>query len=179
MSNSRNHQAGGQRTGQRQPGLLVPVFALFLTLGLLLSACQRAPVTPEATPVPPTPSRRPRTPTPVLPLVSSPKDLEGYWHATQNLGFYFHFLPDGTYKGDFYIDEVDESPDISGEYWVEDSQLHMKITWASEDFGNGCVGILGIYQVQMQEDGNLNYMYVQDNCAGRRRGIVGLHEARP
>jgi hypothetical protein len=158
---------------------VVRMIIIFLAV-VILGACQAAPASPTTTPVPPTATLRPRTPTPVLPLASSPEDLVGYWKLTaQNLPFYFRYYPDGTYHGAFYLDEIEGNPQLIGEYRFEGTQLFLRTIWQREDFPPGCdETMVGIYQVQMLENGNRNYVYVQDNCAGRRRGIDGIHEPR-
>jgi hypothetical protein len=133
--------------------LVVGLFTFFGGIGQL----PIGPVMPAAAPTP-----GPR-------LATSPEDIVGQW---QGAGLYYQFNQNGTFFGALSPDELEDQPNIVGEFWFEGTQLFI---WEIEFSGkpNPCESNFAIYEVQLLGKRHLRFSKIEDDCPLRVRGIEG------
>lgn len=153
--------------------------AVLFILVLLLAGCQSEPQAvdepPEAeaiveatavppTDIPPTPIPEPTT-TPEPALITDTADMAGIWLATvAGERGYFMFTEDGRYTLALSQDQVGTAPRVSGEYWFEDGEFHIRDL---ENAGHWLVceaETVGVYEAVVQEDGKIKFQTVDDGC---------------
>lgn len=94
-------------------------------------------------------------------LASSAEDIVGSWRS--NIGATeFHFQEDGTFL------VTTQGPVTQGEYWFEGTRLFLEQP-RCEDL----IAVVGIYEVQPLENGNLRFIAIEDECQTRVGYLVG------
>ncbi len=87
-------------------------------------------------------------------LASSAEDIAGTWQSTIGSPE-AHFNEDGTLRVEF-----EGNAHANGEYWFEGTRFFIK-----KPFGNECFNAeTGIYEVELLENGNLNFTVIDDEC---------------
>ena len=95
-------------------------------------------------------------------LASSTADIVGTWQSTTDSGV-VQFNEDGTALGDPAA--VNPRP---GEFWFEGTQFFIQDSVGC-DAGNP----IGIYEVELLENGNLKFTVIEDECATRATALQG------
>ena len=119
---------------------------LMVIVSLGLTACAGSQPTP--TPVPP-------TPTPSI----TEEDLIGIWYGYGPL----QFNEDGTYRNARAITWLETAPDDVGQFRLEGTTL----TFISSNDSPNCRGQSGSYQVELTEQGQLQFVLIEDPCQPR------------
>lgn len=126
------------------------LFVLFVLGAFLLSGCS---TTPQPGPV------------------TEARHLVGTWERFEN---YHQFNDDGTYRYAGYLEALIDRPFAIGEYWFEDGkymQSELEVRGVPS-----CGPEVGIYEVELLENGNLFFTLVEDECASRSRTTSGEYE---
>lgn len=98
-------------------------------------------------------------------LTVSGEDLVGIWLGTvAGERGYIMYTADGQYSLALSQDALTTAPRVSGEYWIEDGQLHIRDLenaghWAVCEAEN-----IGIYEIIVMDDGKLDFETVDDPC---------------
>jgi hypothetical protein len=116
--------------------------AVMLAIGLLLVGCG-APDTP------PKPG-----------LVTEAEEIVGLWSAG---GAYIKFTEDGQQVTAWTRDM--KRPTAIGEYWLEGGQFFEKELEVHN--APSCGEMVGIYELQLLDNGNLLFTIVEDECESR------------
>jgi hypothetical protein len=75
---------------------------------------------------------------------------------------YMVFAGDGTYFFSLNQETIVDDPLVTGEYWLEDGQLHLHDL---ENAGHWTeCAEEGVYDMTFAEDGTLTFVTVEDNC---------------
>ena len=110
-------------------------------------------------------------------LATNLKDVVGIWRTVVTPAPREHFLQfkeDGAYGIAHAPEkfELDRVPEHVGEFWFEGTQLFIKRTRLT-----GCIGVIGIYQIELLANGNLKFVEVEDVCAARNHFRAEEYEA--
>ena len=121
-----------------------PIASLMAVGLLLLAACSTAEVEPGP--------------------ITSFDDIAGTTYERQGPGgqWYFHFFEDGTWHGSSNRDLVVDSPTIINETRFEGTTVFVNETKGSCDDNPDAT-----YEVHLLENGNLQFVEIEDKCAGR------------
>ncbi len=101
-------------------------------------------------------------------LATNLKDVVGIWRTVVTPDAREHFLrfkEDGAYGIAHAPEELElgRVPEHLGEFWFEGTQLFIKRTRLT-----GCIGVIGIYQIELLANGNLRFVEVEDVCGDAR-----------
>jgi hypothetical protein len=123
-------------------------------------------VEPTATPIPPTP-----TPTQVFTLVTSAEEIVGTW-----LGFAIciRFYEDGTFNKALSLDKLDSHPYAVSKFWFEGTQMF--IEEISVSGVPSCGRKIGIYEIRLLEDDNIQISTIKDQCSQRVNSTGGIYQ---
>lgn len=128
---------------------------------------------PEATAVP-EPTAEPETEAGQK-LITSAEEMAGIWEGTiaGEIG-YVMYTPDGRYLVALAQDNLATAPRVSGEYWFEDGQIHLRDL---ENAGHWAVcdaETVGVYEVLVVDGGKIQFQTVSDGCneAGFTRNYI-------
>ena len=110
-------------------------------------------------------------------LATNLKDVVGIWRTVVTPAPREHFLQfkeDGTYGIAHAPEELelDRVPGHVGEFWFEGTQLFIKRTEYTE-----CIGVIGIYEIELLTNGNLRFVEVEDVCDARNHFRAEEYEA--
>jgi hypothetical protein len=168
------------------------LFCLLVTVLFLLVACggdssdtdsasaaltatdAAAAETPTGTAAMPTPTKAPE-PTQSAALITTSDEMVGIWLGTvAGESGYVMYTADGRYLVALSRDALATAPRVSGEYWFEDDQIHVRDLenaghWAACDSET-----VGVYDVLDLADGQIAFQMVEDGCSegGFTRGYV-------
>ncbi len=114
-------------------------------------------------------------------LATNLKDVVGIWRTVVSPAPREHFLQfkgDGTYGIAHAPEELelDRVPGHVGEFWFEGAQLFIKRTANFEPGDAVCVGLTGIYEVELIANGNLKFIEVEDECYRQTRNHFRAEE---
>ena len=70
------------------------------------------------------------------------------------------------------IENLDEQPHSMSESWFEGNRLMVKIIDTVLPDHKACIGVVGIYEVQMLADGTLRFVVIEDECEIRARATL-------
>jgi len=101
-----------------------------------------------------------------LEKADSIEDVAGAWKRVGgSIANYCQYYNDGTYGCDEDLERVNnKTAEFNGEYWFEDAQYFDNIGTCRDD---------GVYEINIQSDGNLKFVLIEDECPGRVSNIVG------
>jgi hypothetical protein len=175
---------------------MTKLYCFLATLSFLLVACaggsddtNPAPVEPTAvdvageevpTEVPPT-ATAPLAPTDTPELTEAPDmitqadAMAGIWLGTLAGEFgYVMYTPDGRYMLALSQDALATAPRVTGEYWFEDNQIHLRDLENAGHWTECDPDTVGIYDVLDLGDGQIAFQMVEDSCgdSGFTRGYV-------
>ncbi len=110
-------------------------------------------------------------------LATNLKDVVGIWRTVVTPAPREHFLQfkeDGAYGIAHAPEELelDRVPGHVGEFWFEGTQLFIKRTEYTE-----CIGVIGIYEIELLTNGNLRFVEVEDVCDARNHFRAEEYEA--
>jgi hypothetical protein len=124
------------------------------------------------------PTRLPRptlTPLPtrvqeILRQVTTPEELSGVWGFHSGPGFseYWQFSQDGTFSraASPTRERLENSPAVKGEFWFEGIRLYLNIS-ENRSVRDRCLGDIGVYEVQLLQNGALRFELIEDECGSR------------
>ncbi len=95
-------------------------------------------------------------------LASSGEDIAGTWHSTTSSAV-AQLNEDGTIRWQFSTGRI-----VNGKFWFEETQYFVQMSVAC-DVGNP----IGIYEVELLENGNLKWTVIEDECLSRVNYIAG------
>ena len=104
-------------------------------------------------------------------VASSAEDIIGAWHRTSGGAWYIAFHEDGTLNGSAGLEAVVEGRGmVEWTYRFEGTQLIVEgnIEDCEEDSQR-----IGIYEVQLLENGNFRLLSIEDECAFRLGRLAG------
>ena len=121
-----------------------PIASLMAVGVLILAACSTAEVEPGP--------------------ITSFEDIAGTTYESQSLGgtFFLYFFEDGTYHGSSNRDLVVDTPTFIFETRFEGTTVFVNETKGSCDDNPDA-----IYEVHLLENGNLQFVEIEDKCASR------------
>ena len=127
--------------------LLIIIF----TLIIVVSACAQNPATTE--------EKSPE-------LITDMSGLNGIWQPIPPAIAWREYRDDGTFRIAGTRDNLEKAPFVTGEYWFEGSVLYFKEVSAEPEWE--CGGeIIGQYEVQVLESGEMRFVKVEDKCSER------------
>ena len=151
--------------------MLVTVFIL------IVSAC--GPSAQPAATITPAPTAAPSstpepTPTPQPELATSIMDIVGVWeHPLPGISGFREFREDGTNSSAAgVIENLSEQPYTEGESWFEGNRFMINIIDSVVPDQIKCIGVVGIYEVQLLADGGLRFVVIEDECEVRARATL-------
>lgn len=151
--------------------MLATVFVLIVT------AC--GPSSQPAATITPTPTSAPSstpepTPTPQPDLATSNMEIVGVWKHSLPGSFVFREIrEDGSMTSAAgVIENLDEQPHSMSESWFEGNRFMVKIIETVLPDYKKCIGVVGIYEVQLLADGSLRFVVIEDECPTRARATL-------
>ena len=117
---------------------------------------------PTATAVPePTTPPEPTAP----PMITTAEEMVGIWEGTvAGEKGYLMYTADGRYFVSLTQDGLATSPRISGEYWFENNQLHIRDLENTGHWVECPAETVGVYDVLLMDDGRATFQTVEDGC---------------
>ena len=147
---------------------------LFLVplLILIVAACGPSAQPPDTiTPIPTAaPSSTPEsTPTPQPELATSVMDIVGVWeHPLTGSSVFREFKEDGTITlASGVVENLNDQPYSLSESWFEGTRFMVEII--DTVINKECIGVVGIYEVQLLADGPIHFVVIEDECEIRAR----------
>ena len=102
-------------------------------------------------------------------LATSAEEIVGTWQKVRGSEWYMQFFEDGTLHGSHNTFLLDDRANFKAEFRFEGAQLIME-----EILYPACEEIpTAIYEVHLLETGNLQFVAIEDECAGRRGHLEG------
>lgn len=161
------------------------LLCFLIVLLVLLAACGGSGDSANVAPVEPTPAdsavaeaqleatepaatpAEASEPTPAPALIDSADAMVGIWRGTiAGEGGYIMYTADGRYLVALSQDALATAPRVSGEYWFEDSQIHLRDLENAGHWAACAPDIEGIYDVVDLGDGQIQFQLVDDGCGG-------------
>ncbi len=93
-------------------------------------------------------------------------DVVGIWKATSG-GVFLEFREDGKFSGSTNFNSLTTDPLWFGGYEMVDKVL----TYDTSDESRNCPGIIGTYELELTEEGELKQASIDDACTDRRRSF--------
>jgi len=158
--------------------LLAPIVLLIIVL-VSLVGCQNDPATTfelpesevvaEPTAVPPEPPEPTPLPEPTSEpepaLISSAEEMVGIWLGTvAGERGYVMYTADGRFTVALVQDDLGTAPRVSGDYWFEDGNIHLRDLENAGHWVDCDAEIVGVYEVVVLEDKSLQFQTVEDDC---------------
>jgi hypothetical protein len=115
-------------------------------------------------------------------LATDINDIVGIWQSAGGGGaeVFYQFEQDGTYRvARGVVENLEDQTYVTGEFWFEGMQLHLKQTTATVPQDDVCATAIAIYEVQLLENGNLNFVVIEDACTQQVRILQGEWEPSP
>ena len=151
--------------------MLATAFVLIVT-ACGSSAQPAATITPSPTSAP---SSTPEpTPTPQPELATSIMDIVGVWKHQLPGSFVFREIRDdgSMTSAAGVIENLGEQPHSISESWFEGNRFMVKIIETVLPDYKKCIGVVGIYEVQLLADGSLQFVVIEDECPTRARATL-------
>ena len=97
--------------------------------------------------------------------ITSFEDIAGTTYERQGVGppAFFHFFEDGTWHGSSNRDLVEDGPQAVVETRFEGTKMFVTVTKG----GGGCDNPDAIYEIHLLENGNVQFVALEDKCAVR------------
>ncbi len=153
--------------------------SLIVLLLLLLAACGGSDTPESAQPAPedaiiedemaeptavPEPTSEPE-PTEAPAMITSADEMVGIWEGTiAGERGYLMYTADGRYFLSLSQDNLATTPRISGEYWFENGQLHLRDLENMGHWAECPAETVGVYEVLLMDDGKTKFQTVDDGC---------------
>ena len=93
------------------------------------------------------------------------------WHLTSGSPWYIQFFEDGNMNQSSTRELVEDQPEAIDKFWFEGGQLFLETTSLSSTTCDE--NIVGIYEVHLLENGNIQFVAIEDECALRRTTLAG------
>jgi hypothetical protein len=151
--------------------MLATVFVFIIT-ACGPSAQPAATITPTPTSAPSSTPEPTATPQPVL--ATSIMDIVGVWeHPLPGSLVFREIREDGTMTSAAGVKEnIDEQPHSLGKSWFEGNRFMVEIIDTVLPDYKKCIGVVGIYEVQLLADGGLRFVVIEDACPTRARATL-------
>ena len=94
-------------------------------------------------------------------------DLTGVWKRSSGTEAYLQLNEDGAYSFARAQQELEEAPLEGGQFRLEGTSL----TFITNSESEYCAGQTGSYQVELTEQGQLEFVIQEDPCWDRRHGV--------
>jgi hypothetical protein len=120
--------------------MTVVVLVVILSLGLVIAACGGSRPEPGVT----------------------VEDLTGLWKKSK-VAPYLQLNEDGTYRFATAVHSLETAPFEVGQYQLEGTSL----TFIASNESFGCKGLQGSYEVELTEEGQLQFVLQEDACEMR------------
>lgn len=82
------------------------------------------------------------------------------------------YSDDGTYICNFSLEEINQNEGWKGNFWFEGTQYFDQTTDAPGGSPSLCAEV-GIYEIQLLDNGSLKYVLVEDECRDRISSAAG------
>lgn len=108
-------------------------------------------------------------------LITSAEEMAGIWLGTlAGETSYVMYTADGRYLVGLSQDTLATAPRVSGEYWFEEDQIHLRDLKNAGHWVECDPEIVGVYDVVDLGDGQIAFQMVEDNCgdSGFTRGYL-------
>jgi len=132
-------------------------------------------VEPSATPIPPTATPTVRsltaTPTHVFTLVTSAEEIVGTWLGA---AFCIRIYEDGTLNKAWSLDKLDSHPYAVSKFWFEGTQMFIEEITVSG--APSCGRKIGIYEIRLLENDNIQISSIKDQCSQRVNSTGGIYQ---
>lgn len=96
------------------------------------------------------------------------EDFTGTWFQ-QSAGVYTQFNEDGTFRAALSVANLEDDPIDLGQYRLEGTL----VTFVASDESPTCPGLSGSYQVELIEEGRLQFVLEEDPCGKRKSPTSG------
>ena len=101
-------------------------------------------------------------------------NIVGIWHRTTSDPVYLQFLEGGTSNWADSLETVIEGLGTQWNYRVEGTQLFLEETIGMcSGHSRGAEALTGSYEVHLLENGNLQFVVIEDECRGRVTFLYG------
>lgn len=99
-------------------------------------------------------------------MATSSEDVVGMWRAAHGQA-YIEFTEDGQLRTDRFgmYGSLEGEPNRTNEVWFEGEQSFVKEL--STHGVASCEGVVGVYEIALLADGNINFNLVEDDCEER------------
>lgn len=112
----------------------------------------------------PTPTDEPE-PTQGPGLITSAEEMAGVWLGTvAGESGYVMYTADGRFLVALSQDALATAPRVSGEYWFEDSQIHLRDLENAGHWAECDSETVGVYDVVDLGDGQIEFQMIDDGC---------------
>ena len=102
--------------------------------------------------------------------ITSAEAIVRAWQRTSGVTLYIAFDEDGTFNVSGFLDAViDGRGHHTNKYWFEGTQLIMEGSYHCADESQQ----IGMYEVDLLENGNLKFLTIEEDCAGRESELAG------
>ena len=101
--------------------------------------------------------------------ITSVGAIVGTWQRTSGDSHYIQFFEDGKRNGSSTLENVEDQPIVTDKFWFEGGQLFLEAT----SLGVCDLNIVGIYEVELLENGNIQFVAIEDECAIRATSLYG------
>ena len=91
--------------------------------------------------------------------------MVGTWQYADT--FFYRFYPDGTYHQAHAVEELESKPYVISKYWFELGR--MSVEDISVSGVPSCQPDIGVYEVRLLENGNIDIVTIKDKCTERAR----------
>ena len=145
---------------------LMKLAHILVSVGLLLLMAIGCAPPPTPTPLPPTPV-----------LAASAQDIAGTWQGIGTDGLYMRFNADGTLHVAKSLEALNTKPDAINTFRFEGTRLIFTEVEASGL--PSCGAAPAIYEVQLQTNGNIKFVKIQDTCSKRATSTSRVHKPVP
>lgn len=105
-------------------------------------------------------------------LVTDTASLEGLWEPVPPAKVWREYRQDGSFRAAESRDALTDAPSVIGMYWFEGSLLFFKEIAADPGWGCG-EELVGQYQVQRLESGEIKFVKFKDECSERVTTLSG------
>jgi len=103
--------------------------------------------------------------------IASVEAIVGIWHRTSGEPWYIQFSEDGNMNTASTPENTEDRPRDTDKFWFEGGQLFLEMTSVSSTLCEA--NIVGIYEVHLLENGNIQFVAIEDECVPRATTLSG------
>ncbi len=101
--------------------------------------------------------------------ITSVEAIVGTWQRTSGSPWHIQFFEDGNMNSSGNPELVEDRPRDTDKFWFEGGQLFLETT----SLGACDENIVGTYEVHLLENGNIQFVAIEDECAIRASSLFG------